>query len=131
MCKSRCVCIIKSKYMYIHIHLLRQTLFAMTFTHCLYCSYKCRLGIHLSLQIEGLYTAESCYMSYMISATDKSIYKGLSYIHTKDLYLVITLNLINLHVKSTALFTFCCAFHSKALCFSLFAVLFTEKHKNN
>ena len=52
----------------------------------------------------------------------------------KDLYLVINLNLINLHVKSAALFMksvalfiFPCAFHF-LLCFSLFSMLFTEKH---
>ena len=71
---------------------------------------------------------------------------GLSYVYTKDLYLVITLNLINLHVKSTALFNFHCAvhlslkstmnfslkkhctFHWKALRFSLSTALFSEKH---
>ena len=43
---------------------------------------------------------------------------GLSYVYTKDLYLVITLNLINLHVKSAVLFTFYCTFHF-SLCFSV------------
>ena len=61
---------------------------------------------------------------FMKTGSFHDILIGLSYVYMKDIYLVITLNLINLHVKSAALFTFYCAFHWKALHFSLKSSVF-------
>ena len=55
---------------------------------------------------------------------------GVLYVYMKDLCLVKTINLINLHVKSAALFmksAVLSTFHWKALCLSLFTVVFTRK----